>query len=52
MTGIRPQIVVGLDGSPESLTAAHWAAREARLRDAAGGRRRCWPVVVVCRGRH
>jgi nucleotide-binding universal stress UspA family protein len=33
MNGIRPQIVVGLDGSPESLTAAHWAAREARLRD-------------------
>lgn len=33
MTGIRPRIVVGLDGSPESLTAARWAAHEATLRD-------------------
>ncbi|WP_395728813.1 universal stress protein [Nakamurella sp.] len=32
MTGIRSQIVVGLDGSPESLTAARWAAHDARLR--------------------
>lgn len=33
MTGVRQQIVVGLDGSPESLTAARWAAREAALRN-------------------
>ena len=33
MTGVRQQIVVGLDGSPEALTAARWAAREAQLRD-------------------
>ena len=33
MTGIRQQIVVGVDGSPASLTAARWAAREAGLRD-------------------
>lgn len=33
MTGIAPRIVVGLDGSPESLTAARWAADEATLRD-------------------
>jgi len=35
MTGVRQQILVGLDGSPESLTAARWAAREARLRHVA-----------------
>lgn len=33
MTGTRPRIVVGLDGSPESLAAARWAGREATLRD-------------------
>ncbi|WP_420123600.1 universal stress protein [Nakamurella sp.] len=33
MTGIRARIVVGLDGSPESMSAAHWAAHDAQLRD-------------------
>lgn len=33
MTGIRSRIVVGLDGSPESMSAAHWAAHDAQLRD-------------------
>lgn len=28
------QVVAGIDGSPESMAAAHWAAREARGRDA------------------
>lgn len=32
MTGIRARIVVGLDGSPESMSAAHWAAHDAQLR--------------------
>ncbi|MEU9045683.1 MULTISPECIES: universal stress protein [unclassified Kitasatospora] len=27
---MRPEIVVGLDGTPESLSAANWAAREAK----------------------
>jgi nucleotide-binding universal stress UspA family protein len=30
---MTPTVVAGLDGSSESLTAAEWAAREARLRD-------------------
>lgn len=32
MMGIRPLIVVGLDGSPESRSAAEWAGREAQVR--------------------
>ncbi|MFD5462183.1 universal stress protein [Kitasatospora sp. NPDC127059] len=27
---MQPEIIVGLDGTPESLSAAHWAAREAK----------------------
>ncbi|MCP9207652.1 universal stress protein [Streptomyces sp. NEAU-Y11] len=32
---MRPPITVGIDGFPESPPAAHWAAREALLRDVA-----------------
>jgi len=38
----RP-VTVGLDGSPESLAAAGWAAREARLRDAPLSVVNAWP---------
>ncbi|MFF2406624.1 universal stress protein [Streptomyces sp. NPDC058092] len=31
---MNQRIVVGLDGSAESVAAAHWAAREALLRSA------------------
>ncbi|MEU5976253.1 universal stress protein [Streptomyces sp. NPDC047315] len=43
---MEPVVTVGLDGSPESMAAAHWAADEA-------GRRKCtlrllhaWPTLV------
>ncbi|MGW2630825.1 universal stress protein [Streptomyces chattanoogensis] len=32
--GMKDVITVGLDGTPESLSAARWAAQEARLRNA------------------
>lgn len=39
MTGTRVRMVVGFDGSPNSVSAADWALGEARLRDR---------VVVLC----
>ncbi|WP_354637278.1 universal stress protein [Kitasatospora camelliae] len=27
---MQPEIIVGLDGTPESMSAAHWAARQAK----------------------
>ncbi|NIY70242.1 universal stress protein [Streptomyces malaysiensis] len=40
----RP-VTVGLDGSPESLAAAGWAAHEARSRDAPLRLVNAWPVL-------
>lgn len=44
---MRPEITVGLDGSPESLSAARWAAREARLRGLPVRLLHLWLVSLV-----
>ena len=42
-----PRIVVGVDGSPESRAALHWAVAEARLRGAELHAVHVWSVPIV-----
>jgi nucleotide-binding universal stress UspA family protein len=52
MSGDRDRVVVGLDGSAESLAALRWAIAEARHRHADVDVITCWypPLVAVASG--
>ena len=43
---MQPVVTVGLDGSPESLTAARWAADEAEKRKLTLRLLHAWPMLV------
>lgn len=44
---MNPLVTVGLDGTPESLSAAHWAAQEARVRHATLRLLHAWVLLAA-----